>query len=59
MEIKVKGGKRFIFCCGLKMRRKPFKQPPSYYCNSCGLNIIVNGKEIIEGKYKNFVRFNQ
>lgn len=46
-----------LFCCGLKLRRKPFKQPPQFYCNSCGKNFIKFKGELIEGKSKNIVTF--
>jgi len=49
--------KKDSFCCGMKLRRKPFKQPPQYYCNSCGKNFIKYKGELIEGKQLNFVRY--
>lgn len=41
----------------MKLRRKPHKQPPQYYCNECKTHYIALKDEIVIGKIENLVMF--
>lgn len=42
-----------LYHCGLKLRRKPNKQPPQFFCNICKQDFTLFNGELVKGKRKN------